>query len=88
LYVYASVVLSSQARFALIADDVWLDGHAVADLVGFDGWVFGNDDSGGFVAEDVVAFDDHWAYASCVPEVDIGSGMSVRFGSFDAGRYI
>lgn len=34
----------------------------------------GEDHAGGFVAEDVVAFDDHGADAAGVPEVDVGAG--------------
>lgn len=34
----------------------------------------GDDYAGGFVAEDVVGFDDHcWADAAVAPEVDVGA---------------
>ena len=71
---HAAVVLASEAGLALAADDVGLDGDAVADAVCGDGGVFGDDDAGGFVAQDVSVVDDHGADGAMFPEVDIGAG--------------
>jgi hypothetical protein len=46
----AAVIFSCQAGLALAADDVGLDGDAVADAVSGDGGVFGDDYAGGLVA--------------------------------------
>ena len=73
----AAVVATCEAGLALVADDVGFHGHAVADAVGGDGGVFGDDDAGGFVAEDVRVFDDHGADAAGVPEVDVGAAILV-----------
>lgn len=70
-HVEAAVVAAGQAGFALVADDVGFDGDAVADLEVFDRGVLGDDDAGGFVAEDVIVCYDHGADAAGVPEVDV-----------------
>ena len=70
-HIQAAVVAACQAGFALVADQVGLDGDAVANFVGLHGGVDGEDDTGGFVAEDVVVLDDHGADAAGVPEVDV-----------------
>ena len=67
----AAVVATGQARLALAADDVGLDGNAVADLEGLDVVVNGNNDASRLVAEDVVVLDNHGADAAGVPEVHI-----------------
>ena len=69
----AAVVAARQARFAVAADDVRFDGDAVADGEGGDRGVRGEDDTRGFVAEDVRVCDDHGADAAGVPEVYVGS---------------
>jgi hypothetical protein len=69
----AAVVATGQARLALAADDVGLDGNAVADLERLDVVVHGNNDACRLVAEDVVVFDNHGADAPGVPEVHIRS---------------
>lgn len=69
--VFAAVVAACEAGFAGVADDVRLDGYAVAGFQGCDGGVDGEDYAGGFVAEDVVVLDDHGADAAGVPEVDV-----------------
>ena len=70
----AAVVAAGEARRAFAADDVGLDGDAVAGFEGGDGGVHGDDRAGGFVAEDVCVFDNHGADAAGVPEVDVGAG--------------
>ena len=72
-HVEAAVVAAREAGFALVADDVRFDGDAVAGLEVRDRGVRGQDDAGGFVAEDVRVGDDHGADAAGVPEVDVGS---------------
>ena len=57
----------------MAADDVRFDGDAVAWGEVRDGGVGGEDDAGGFVAEDVCVCYDHGADAAGVPEVDVGS---------------
>ncbi len=69
-----AVVAACEAGFAFAADKVGFDGDAVAGFEGGDGRVGGEDYAGGFVAEDVVVFDDHGADAAGVPEVNVGSG--------------
>lgn len=71
---FAAVVAASQAGFAFAADDVGFDGDAVADTVGGDGGVGGDDDAGGLVAEDVRVGYDHGTDAAGVPEVDVRAG--------------
>ena len=70
-HLFAAVVAAGQAGLAGVADQARFDGDAVADFEVGDGGVGGEDDAGGFVAEDVVVFDDHGADAAGVPEVDI-----------------
>lgn len=70
-HVEAAVVAAREAGFALVADDVGFDGDAVAGLEVRDGRVRGEDDAGGFVAEDVRVCHDHGADAAGVPEVDV-----------------
>jgi hypothetical protein len=67
----AAVVATGQARLALAADDVGLDGNTVTDLEGLDVVVDGNNDACRLVAENVVVGDNHGANAAGVPEVDI-----------------
>ena len=67
----AAIVATRQARLALAADDVGLDGNAVADLQRLDVVVDGNNDACRFVAEYVVVFNNHRADAAGVPEVNI-----------------
>ena len=69
----AAVVAAREAGFAVAADDVRFDGDAVARGEVRDGGVGGEDDAGGFVAEDVRVCHDHGADAAGVPEVDVGS---------------
>jgi hypothetical protein len=69
-----AVVATSQARLALAADDVGLNGNTVTDLEGLDVVVDGNNDACRLVAENVVVFDNHGADATGVPEVDIRPG--------------
>ena len=71
LNVLTSVVATGKARFAGIADDVGLNGDAVAGFQRLNGGVDGEDDTSGFVAEDVIIFNDHWADAAGMPEVDV-----------------
>ena len=78
--VHAAVVAAGEAGLALPADDIGFHGHAVAELVRGDGGVFGNDDAGGFVAEDVRVGYDHGADAAGVPEVDVGAVMTLQRG--------
>ena len=68
---FAAVVAAGETGFAFVADDVRFDGDAVADLEVRDGGMHGEDDAGGFVAEDVGVFDDHGADAAGVPEVHV-----------------
>lgn len=70
-HVEAAVVAAGEAGLALVADDVGFDGDAVAKLEVRDGRVLGQNDAGGFVAEDVGAGDDHGADTAGVPEVNI-----------------
>lgn len=72
-HVEAAVVAARQAGFARVADDVRFDGDAVAGLEVRDGGVRGEDDAGGFVAEDVGVRYHHGADAAGVPEVDVRS---------------
>lgn len=72
-HVEAAVVAACEAGFAGVADDVGFDGDAVAGAEVRDGGVRGEDDAGGFVAEDVRVCYDHGADAAGVPEVDVGS---------------
>lgn len=74
----AAVVASRQAGLAGVADDVGLDGDAVAHFQRGDGRVHGNDFAGRLVAEDVVALDNHGADAACVPEVDVGAAKEQK----------
>jgi hypothetical protein len=67
----AAVVATGQARLALAADDVGLDGDTVTDLERLDVVVDGNNDACRLVAENVVVGDNHGANAAGVPEVDI-----------------
>lgn len=67
----ATIVAAREARFAFIADHVGLHSDAVADFEGFDVVCNGDDDAGGFVAEDVVVCDNHGADTAGVPEMDI-----------------
>ena len=69
----AAVVAACEAGFAVAADDVRFDGDAVAEGEVGDGGVRGEDDAGGFVAEDVGVCHDHGADAAGVPEVYVGS---------------
>lgn len=69
----ASVVTASQTGLAGVADDLGLDGDPVADLDILDAGVDSNDLAGGLVAQDMIAFDDHGADATMLPEVDVGS---------------
>ena len=69
----AAIVATGQARLALAADDVGLDGNAVADLERLDVVVHGNNDACRLVAENVVIFNNHGTDAAGVPEVNIRS---------------
>ena len=69
----AAVVAAGEAGFAFVADDVGFDGDAVAHFEVFDRGVDGENDAGGFVAEDVGVFDDHGADGAGAPEVHVGS---------------
>ena len=69
----AAVVASREARVAGPADDVRLDGHAVARLKGCDGRVGCQNDACRFMPKDVCACYDHGADAAGVPEVNIRS---------------
>ena len=80
LHALAAVVAAGEAGFAGVADETRFDGDAVADFQVGDGRVGGENDAGGFVAEDVGVFDDHGADAAGVPEVDIGSGEESGMG--------
>jgi len=71
----AAVVSAREAGLAGVADDVGLDGDAVANFEGGDGGVRGDDEARGFVAEDVRVFDDHGADGAVAPEVDVGAGV-------------
>ncbi len=71
--VEAAVVASCEAGFAGVADDVRFDCDGVAGPEGGYGGVDGEDDAGGFVAEDVGSGYDHGANGARVPEVDVGS---------------
>jgi len=77
----AAVVAAGEAGLAFVAGDGGLDCDGVADAQGGDGGVCGDDDAGGFVAEDVVGFDDHcWADAPVAPEVDVGADKGEGYG--------
>lgn len=82
----APVVAACQAGLAGVADDVGLDGYAVAGLEVRYGGVGGDDGAGGLVAEDVVVGDDHGANAAGVPEVDIRAGRGVSLLTLRARR--
>lgn len=60
----AAVVAACQARLALVADDVGLDGDAVSDLEVCDRLVHCHDYARRLVSEDVRVFYDHGADAS------------------------
>jgi hypothetical protein len=64
LHAFAAVVASCQARLALVANDVGLDGYAVPGFERRDGGVYGHDHSSGFVAENVRVLDNHGADAA------------------------
>lgn len=82
----ATIVAAGKTRLALAADDVGLDGDAVADLVRSDRRVLRYNDAGGFVAEDVRVFYDHGTNAAGVPEVDIGTHvLSAQSSGLDGG---
>ena len=70
-HVQAAVVAARQAGLARVADDVRLDGDAVAGLQVRDRRVRGQDDAGGLVPEDVRVRYYHGADAAGVPEVDV-----------------
>lgn len=69
----ASVVTASQAGLAGVADNLGLNGDPVANLEVLDTGVDSNDLARGLVAQNVIAFDDHGADATMLPEVDVGS---------------
>lgn len=71
--VFATVVPAGQTGFAGIADDVGLDGNAVADFEMGDIGGHGNDLACRFVAQDMVSGDNHRADTAIVPEVDVRS---------------
>lgn len=71
--VFATVVSSSETGFAGIADDVRLDSDTVADLEMGNIGGYSDDLASRFVAENMVAGDNHRADAAIVPEVNIGS---------------
>lgn len=71
----AAVVAAGEAGFAVVADEAGFDGYAVAGLEMGDGGVGCEDDTGGFMAEDVVVFHDHGSNGAGMPEVNIRSGM-------------
>ena len=78
---FAAVVAARQAGLASVANDVGLDGDAVTDLERGDGRVDSDDFAGRFVAEDVVAVDNHGADAACMPEVDVGAKQTLAPGA-------
>jgi hypothetical protein len=76
LHLLAAVVAARETRLALVADDVWLDGDAVADFEGGDGGMHSENCAGGFVAEDVCVFDDHGTDAAL--DVELAYGLTRR----------
>lgn len=69
----ATVVSAGQAGLADTARNVGLDGDAIANLEVGNGRVDGDDITGRFVAQDVVALDNHGTNAAGVPKVNIGA---------------
>lgn len=67
----ASVVATSKAGLAGVANLLGLNGDAVADLDVLDVRADSDNVTSGLVAEDVVAGDDHGADAASVPEVNV-----------------
>lgn len=67
----AQVVAALLAQEAGVAGDAGLDGDAVAGLEGGDALADAEDDAGGLVADDAVAFEDDGADLAGFPEVDV-----------------
>lgn len=61
---FTAVVPTSETGLALMANDVWFDGYAVAGFEGGDRWVNGKDCAGGFVTEDVCVLYNHGSNAA------------------------
>lgn len=77
-HVLAAVVAACEALFAVVADQAGFDGDAIAGLEVCDGGMSCEDDTSGFVAEDVVIGDDHGANGTGMPEVDVRSERSYQ----------
>lgn len=73
LDVVAAIVSASQAGLADTAGDVGLDSDTIANLEVLDGGVNGDNITSRFVAQDVVALDNHGTDTTSVPEVNIGA---------------
>ncbi|CRK31461.1 hypothetical protein BN1708_005463 [Verticillium longisporum] len=74
-----AVVTPREAGLAGVADDVGLDGDAVADLEVLDAGVHCDDIAGRLVTENVVALDNHGADAAMAPEVNVRAGRVSLF---------
>lgn len=70
-HVQTAIVATRKAGLAGVADDIRFDGDAVSDLQVFDRRMLGDDDAGGFVAQNVIVCDDHGTDAPGVPEMDV-----------------